>query len=838
MYGNSFLVVKAFVTIFFLYLSNFCVAQNEANIWYFGKNAGLDFSSGNPVAVSNGQINTDEGVASICDSNGALLFYTDGEKVWNAVHTVMPNGAGLFGSFSSSQSAIIVPFISDPKRYYIFTVDQLGYPNGLSYSIVNMSLDNGRGDIELKNQQLLTPVCEKITAVKHCNGKDIWVITHLWYSDAFYAYLVTSSGISTTSVISHSGRVVNGNVFSTIGYLKASPDGSKLAAAHNLGGLDLFNFNNSTGIVSNPQSLFLPLEYYQQPYGVEFSPNSQLLYTTVFYYDVNDFKNYNVLLQYNVSLPTTSAIIASKEIIYKYNLLTQEFGSLQTAVDGKIYMAQFTLEPHISVINSPDQIGASCNFQFSTVQLARNTNSTLGLPTFIQSYWLPGFTFTGACNGTQLQFNYARPVNINTVKWDFGDPASGANNVSVLDNPSHLFTAEGLYTVKLIRFGVCGTDTIKKQVQAGQLSVNLGVDTVFCGAPQYKLDPQTPGTNSYLWQDSSINPVLNATKTGLYWVEVKNTVNGCIKRDSVLLTFKPNPQFTLGPDITKCSGENVTLTATTAGANYLWSTGAASNTLQVSQPGIYWVDVNLNGCVKRDSVQVIFNPTPVINLGADKTLCEGQTQLLDAQNIGANYLWQNGSTAQTFLVSQSSTYIVIVDKQNCFAKDTINIAYNLKPKFSLGADQLICTGNTIILNPQISDVSYLWQDGSVKPSYTITKPGLYYLTATNNCGVLSDSVLISKGVCNLYIPNSFTPNGDSRNDAFKASYGENVTEYQLQVFNRYGQIVFSATDKNKGWDGSYKGTGQPYGSYVWVIQYKTAINSNLQKLQGTVLLIR
>jgi gliding motility-associated-like protein len=831
--------LKVISTIFFLLLFNCCIAQKEGNIWYFGKNAGLDFSTGSPVALNNGQINTDEGVASICDSNGALLFYTDGEKVWNAVHTVMPNGTGLFGNFSSSQSAIIVPFISDAKRYYIFTVDAQGFSNGLSYSIVNTSLDNGKGDIELKNQQLVTPVCEKITAVKHCNGKDIWVITHLWFSDAFYAYLVTSSGISSTPVISHSGRFLGGNFSgNTIGYLKASPDGSKLAAAHWGIGLDLFNFDNVTGTVSNPQSLFLATEYYTKPYGVEFSPNSQLLYTSLDYFDLTEFKDYNLVLQYNTSLPTTAAIIASKQILYRFNAPSVIFGALQIAPDGKIYVAQVAQLSSISVINFPDQIGAACNFQFAAIPMATNTYSNSGLPSFIQSYWFPGFTFTGACNGTQLQFNYARPVNINTVKWDFGDPASGANNVSLLDNPSHLFTAEGLYTVKLIRFGACGNDTIKKQVQAGQLSVNLGADTVFCGVQQYKLDPQTPGNNAYLWQDSSTSPVLNATKTGLYWVEVKNNINGCFKRDSIQVTLKPSPQFTLGNDITKCSGETATLTATTTGANYLWSTGAVSNTLQVSQPGIYWVDVNLNGCVKRDSVLATFNLTPVINLGADKTLCEGQTQLLDAQNAGATYLWQNGSTAQTFLVSQSGSYIVIVDKQNCIAKDTINIAYNLKPKFSLGADQFICTGNTIVLNPQLLNVSYLWQDGSINNTYTITKPGLYYLTAANNCGMLSDSVLISKGVCSLYIPNSFTPNGDSRNDIFKASYGENVTEYQLQVFNRYGQIVFTTTDKNKGWDGTYKGLAQPYGSYVWIIQYKTAINSNLQKLQGTVLLLR
>src|SRR5258705_5903534 len=125
-----------------LFSSHLLHAQKEANIWYFGHYLGLDFNSGTVVPLNDGQTNTIEGVATISNSNGNLLFYTDGITVWNRLHQVMPNGTGLFGNPSSTQSAVIVPKVGDTTRYFVFTVDQVGGPNGLRYSVVNMTLDN------------------------------------------------------------------------------------------------------------------------------------------------------------------------------------------------------------------------------------------------------------------------------------------------------------------------------------------------------------------------------------------------------------------------------------------------------------------------------------------------------------------------------------------------------------------------------------------------------------------------------------------------------------------------------------------------------------------------
>jgi large repetitive protein len=140
--------------------------------------------------------------------------------------------------------------------------------------------------------------------------------------------------------------------------------------------------------------------------------------------------------------------------------------------------------------------------------------------------------------------------------------------------------------------------------------------------------------------------------------------------------------------------------------------------------------------------------------------------------------------------------------------------------------------------PSISNANFLWQDGSTTQSYTVTKPGLYILSASNECGASTDSVLITQGVCNLYMPTAFTPNGDAKNDVFKAGFGEDIITYQLQIYNRFGQLVFETKDKNAGWDGKWNSKEQPAGAYVWFVQYNTASNKTIQQLKGTLLLIR
>ena len=270
--------------LFFIFcLISFCsFSQNEASNWYFGSNAGLRFNpDGSTTNLNDGRLNTIEGCATISNSGGNLLFYTDGITVWNRLHNPMPNGIGLYGDPSSSQSAIVVPKPNDPNIYYIFTVDTSigGDPDmGFNYSIVDMTLNSGLGDVisTSKNINLLQDSSEKISAVlKDCDTKSIWVITFGSSTgivednpvfNTFYAYEVSNSGVNTTPVKS----TVNTFITDSRGYLKLSPDGTKLACANIGYGLYLFDFDTTTGMVSNTTQINISNtinKRYQVPYG-------------------------------------------------------------------------------------------------------------------------------------------------------------------------------------------------------------------------------------------------------------------------------------------------------------------------------------------------------------------------------------------------------------------------------------------------------------------------------------------------------------------------------------------------------------------------------------------
>ena len=250
--------MKRKLLLFVLCLPLFGLAQKEGNIWYFGENAGLDFNNGSPVALTDGMLNTQEGCASICDANGNLLFYTDGMLVYNKNHGIMPNGTGLFGHSSSTQSAIIVKKPMSNNLYYIFTVNGItGNAGGLNYSVVDMSLDLGLGDITAdKNILLFADACEKVTAIKHQNGVDFWIVAPQHTTNTYYSYLLTSVGLSLAPVLNNVG-----SIFDDSGYLKASPDGTKIIVANSFTPSFLFDFDRSTGLLSNMMSF--PLYAYK-----------------------------------------------------------------------------------------------------------------------------------------------------------------------------------------------------------------------------------------------------------------------------------------------------------------------------------------------------------------------------------------------------------------------------------------------------------------------------------------------------------------------------------------------------------------------------------------------
>ncbi|MGB1210298.1 MAG: T9SS type B sorting domain-containing protein [Lacinutrix venerupis] len=388
-------IVLILTTLLYCAISN---AQKEASNWYFGDNAGINFNldTNTVTAISNGQLATDEGCTSISDSNGNLLFYTDGRTVYNSNHAIMPNGTGLKGDPSSTQSAIIIPKPQDPDTYYIFTVDTPSLDNidlGFHFYEVNMNLDGGLGGVVANSEtQLLSNTSEKLSAVlKDCLTQDVWVITYASNNgsnnnNTFYAYQVTNTGVNTTPVATQIGNSIS----EARGYLKFSPDGTKLVSANVAQGLFLYDFDKNTGMVSNAQIINTNFTAQDgtllRSYGVEFSPNNKLLYVSVFNNSTNansSNNQYGALLQFNLEAQniSDSQVVIDDRQTYR--------GGLQLGPDGKIYRAMsenYQLgSPFLSVVNSPNQIGTACNYVNNAIALTNNSRQ--GLPPFITSFF-------------------------------------------------------------------------------------------------------------------------------------------------------------------------------------------------------------------------------------------------------------------------------------------------------------------------------------------------------------------------------------------------------------------------------------------------------------------
>ncbi len=445
------------LTFLLIFCASFSFAQKEANNWYFGNNAGVDFSSGKAVALTSGALKTDEGCAVISDKSGKLLFYTDGISVWNGNHQLMQNGQGLKGNPSSTSSGVAIPKPNSPGIYYLFSVAATAGVDGLCYSIVDMKLNGGLGDVvdTAKNVLLSTPITEKLTAVTHRNGKDIWVIAHGWKNNEFLAYLVTDKGMSKTPVISKTGLVHDGGTLNTQGYMKANPDGSNIALAlEESYQVELFDFDNATGMLSNPITVKFADGSY--PYGIEFSADGSILYVSA--------AGPGEIYQFNLQAGSNEAIQSS--MLRIGNTPNKEWiGALQIANDGKIYFPIYNKE-YLGVIHNPGKIGMEAGYENNYVHLAGKT-ATLGLPTFSQSF------FTQDVKSSITYFDPTKVVLdqaivLKNITFDFAKHSLKSSSFVELDKVVTMLKKYPDYKIKLVGH----TDNIGNKSSNLTLSLN------------------------------------------------------------------------------------------------------------------------------------------------------------------------------------------------------------------------------------------------------------------------------------------------------------------------------------------------------------------------------
>lgn len=459
-------------SILFVYIAiTFCsFAQNQNNQWRFGIGSAIDFNTTPPSypagcglpTVQPPLISGDliEGTASIADRNtGDLLFYTDGLTIWNSQDQPMPNGSNIGGSdvLSSYMAAVVFPMPGSCSKYYVFCIDDYEEGcKGITYSVVDMSLDSGLGDVVSgqKSIPLYDNETELLLVQPKSSGDGYWLISNGTdpANPSIAAFDVTAQGINTTPVLSPVNFIGSGKL--NYQGTKFVCTGEYDAVGGNFLGFQLYDFNAASGQISNPVNI---------PFSV---PNGDNLQYFEFTFTGNHlFAGGNFSL-YRFDLTSSNpAIIATTAVPINFGSQTSFYGAAQHGPDGNLY---YVINPNVYRIENPEGSAASIG---PITQLPTSIASNGCLPQWIaliSGEITPGndvISVTGdTCFQNAQTFSVSGTSSVVGITWNFGDPSSGTANTSNLLIPSHQFSSAGSYLVSAFVEFDCYTDTLQQQV--------------------------------------------------------------------------------------------------------------------------------------------------------------------------------------------------------------------------------------------------------------------------------------------------------------------------------------------------------------------------------------
>lgn len=893
----------------FLLLHGNLFSQMQASHWIFGKRAHIAFPFGNndvnidfeptPInAFSNIVPTTYEGSASISDVNGNLKLYTNGEDVYNAQHQKL-NNSRLLGNYTSSQSSIFIPIPNRYNQYYLFTInaqnfispnenDNLpeGYNLGFYYYTIDLNKNNGQGRlITPPNNKLLKRTAEKVSAVYHQNGIDIWVITY--FEDKFYAYLVTENGIQ-SPIISQVPNFssVRGYSANSKGYLKISPIGDKIAIAHqndiilelippniygdglefynatNLnqnhpGRLLIYDFDKNTGKVTSEKKFNYNLLYY----GIEFSSDGKYLY---FRYLEDVF---NVLMK--VSVNNLSLFSSTYQFDPNENAV---MGALNLGINGKIYVANQSSK--LSVVQKPNL--ESEYFLKNNQSINPAAQIGKGLPNFIADYLKEelkiynSFDGKNACINTPLQFWVNNNEEVENILWDFGD---GTYSEEVI--PSHTYNSSGIYTVKV---------TINGNIFEKSIVIHLPIDLpvyemVECDTnddniASYNLDNfrQYLGNRAaYISYHINLNDAENNVNaledliiqgnqnSPSIWARVINS-GGCISFTEI--KFKLNISSILYQSESLCKkydGEYY-ITIEDIQSNYTSSIFIFQNhqdaenfqnimndriNLSENQDEItlYIRQQNFSACDDIIELKINLKNPPIFTL-EDREICffEGETFYNLPENLNVNTIqWNNlkledlnqNTNGNSIRITQSGNYsVTVTNALGCEFTSYFNVTNSAPIQLQTMIDQnsnlVIDYGNLNVDDLEFSiDEGINWNNGTI-----INLPlGEYKLWIRFKQG--SKCIVYTENIFNDKLTNFISPNGDGLNDVWQIKGFEKYDWINVIIYNRQGRKLYENRiyQSNILWNGKVNGQPLSSGSY-W---YKLITSTNI-KFEGNIVI--
>lgn len=411
-----------------------------------------------------------------------------------------------------------------------------------------------------------------------------------------------------------------------------------------------------------------------------------------------------------------------------------------------------------------------------------------------------------------------------TVSLDATWPNATYNWNTSATSPSINVSTSGTYDVTVTTPAGCQASENAVVTFVPFPMVYLGADTALCDNQQLMLDAGNPGLD-ISWSNNSSAQTISVSSAGIYWVDVAN--GGCTSRDSIAVTFNPIPSDVL-VDQNGCEGDAFVLDAGNSGSTFQWNTNDVSQSLAVATTGTYTVTITngFNCSATYDAVVNLESP-PVFDLGNDTTLCEGEELVLSTGYPNADNDWSNGWVSESITISTADEYSVLVTTQYCSATDTIVVNFKESPEPVTPNEYRACLEESpgfVLIDAGNSGSDYSWSTGEDTQVIIANQYGWYYVDVTNsNECVRSDSVeVIEYCPSSIFIPNSFTPNGDGINDIFKP-VGHNIVELEMYIFDRWGKQLFFTNNPEMGWDGTYNGEQVKDEVYTWRIVY-TLVN--------------
>lgn len=407
------------------------------------------------------------------------------------------------------------------------------------------------------------------------------------------------------------------------------------------------------------------------------------------------------------------------------------------------------------------------------------------------------------------------PTGLANFTW-----STGSSQQSIVVNSG------GMYWAHVTKQGCPFGDTVNVEFRPLPV-VDFGPDREACDGDSVILKATNPNAQ-YVWNNGSTLPSKKVKKTGTYSVSVY--MDGCFTEESVYIEFKPNPVPELLNDITVCENVSHVFNAYRKSFDaYYWSNGSTDSAIVADEAGTYTVTVWMDGCSGADSVNFYQLPLPEVHLGRDSIFCEGDEIILDATVDGAAaYQWQDKSTNPVYTVWRPGGYSVVVNRGGCISRDTVNFHMKSYPKLNLGNDTTICIGDSVVYELNDSASVFIWNGDEEKYSHTVNDSAYIWVVGTSYCGTIRDSVTVSVRDCEcfMYVPRSFTPDDDGLNDVFLPQFDCDLFNYSLNIYDRWGELIFETIDPSFGWDGKRMNLPVAIGAYVFEVKYDAQLKVN------------